>query len=89
MGNGSFIGVRQKNQPGTLWIIAFYAPYHPCLRFPPKKGKCPVKSVSEHMVLYHTVFRKIDGFSMSIINVVLKCYQSLNYILDIIWVCGL
>ena len=55
----------------------------------PKKGKCPVKSVSEHMVLYHTVFRKIDGFSMSIINVVLKCYQSLNYILDIIWVCGL
>ena len=81
MGNGSFIG--------TLWIITFYAPKTIPVWGSPKKGKCPVKSVSEHMVLYHTVFRKIDGFSMSIINVVLKCYQSLNYILDIIWVCGL
>ena len=73
MGNGSFIG--------TLWIITFYAPKTIPVWGSPKKGKCPVKSVSEHMVLYHTVFRKIDGFSMSIINVVLKCYQSLNYIL--------
>ena len=75
MGNGSFIG--------TLWIITFYAP-KTTKTIPvwgsPKKGKCPVKSVSEHMALYHTVFRKIGGFSMSIINVVLKCYQSLNYI---------
>ena len=40
-------------------------------------GSVP-KSLSEHTVLYHTVFRKFDGFSM-IINAVLKCYQLLHY----------
>ena len=45
---------------------------------PPKKGSVPLRVC---LNIYSTVpYCKIDGFSMSIINVVLKCYQSLNYI---------